>query len=122
MRKSPHLLEAGRLKIEYAGIKAFHKVGKYLKPTARLIQCFGNQATKAIVELRAEEFASLVSGHGLEMDLALEDGYVILRLGRDVVLGVGLWNKGRLISQIPRRELRAAMLDTLFIGQEDTKF
>ena len=110
MRKSSHLMEAGKLKIGYAGIKAFQKVGKYLKPTTRLIQCFGEQASKGIVELCVKEFASLVSGSGLKKDLALEDGYVILRLGKDVVLGVGLWTKGRLISQIPKRDLRVAML------------
>ncbi|RLB79059.1 MAG: hypothetical protein DRH15_09505 [Deltaproteobacteria bacterium] len=113
MRKSPHLVEAAKLKIECAGIRAFHKVGRYIKPTTRLIQYFGKLATKALIELTKDEFARLASGQDIEMKMDLDDGYVILCLEGRVILGLGLWYKGKLVPQIPRKELRPAVLDPL---------
>jgi len=113
MRRSPQLADAARLKVEYVGIKAFHRVGKYIKPTTRMVQYFGPMATKAIVSVLPGEFVRLAKGERLEKNLQMDDGYVIVRLGQEVVLGVGLWYKGKLISQIPKKELRHQMYQYL---------
>ena len=107
------MAEAAKLKVEYVGIKAFHRVGKYIKPTTRMVQCFGPMATKGVVNVSPSEFVRLARGEKLEKNLQMDEGYVIVRLAKEIVLGVGLWYKGKLVSQIPKKDLRFQMLQRL---------
>ena len=95
--------------MQWAGIKAFHRVGAFIKPTTRIVQCFGHLASRCVVDVSRGELEKLISGDALHREMPFEDGYVILRLDGIAVVGVGLWVKGRLISQIPKKELREAM-------------
>jgi NOL1/NOP2/fmu family ribosome biogenesis protein len=92
-----------RLKVSQVGLRAFDRVGKYLKPATRMIQLFGHHATKAVHRLSEYEFEKLLRGNPLEVDNAMEDGFVILRLG-DHVLGVGLLMQNKISSRIRKSE------------------
>lgn len=99
-----------RLKISKVGLKAFQKIGAYIKPTTRMIQIFGNAATRAKVEINEGQLQHILAGGKISIDLDLGTGYVILTLGRNQILGLGLYLNGKISSQIPRKELRPAML------------
>jgi NOL1/NOP2/fmu family ribosome biogenesis protein len=101
---------ASRLKVARAGLRAFQKVGPYVKPTTRMIQIFGREATKGKVELDENQLSRLLAGEALSIDLDIEAGYVILFLGADNILGMGLFTEGLVRSQIPHKGLRPAML------------
>ena len=92
-----------RLKVSQVGLKAFDRVGRYLKPATWMIQLFGHHATKGVYPLTAAELERLLEGKPLMVDTAMEEGFVILRLG-DHVLGVGLLSQGMITSRIRRSE------------------
>jgi NOL1/NOP2/fmu family ribosome biogenesis protein len=103
-------VSASQLKVSKVGLRAFQKIGKFVKPTTRLIQVFGTAATKAKIEIDDEQLAGLVAGQELSMDMDLDTGYVILVQRNGRVLGLGFFINGRVRSQIPKKELRQAML------------
>ncbi len=111
LRRSAHLEQAAKLKIQWAGIKAFHRVGAFIKPTTRMVQCFGHLASRCVVDVSMGELEKLTSGESLPTEQPFDDGYVVVRLDGKVVVGVGLLVKGRLTSQIPKKELRIAMFN-----------
>lgn len=92
-----------RLKVSQVGLKAFDRVGKYLKPATRMIQLFGHHATKGVRRLNEHGFERLLRGEPLEVASPMEDGFVILRLGCHV-LGVGLLMQGKITSRIRKSE------------------
>jgi NOL1/NOP2/fmu family ribosome biogenesis protein len=101
--------QASILKVSKVGIRAFQRVGSYVKPTTRMIQIFGHRATKARVEINEEQLSMLLSGEKLSVDLAMDRGYVILTF-KSRILGLGFFLKGKIRSEISRKELRRAML------------
>jgi len=92
-----------RLKVSQVGLKAFDQVGKYLKPATWMIQFFGHHATKGVYHLNDDAFETLLKGEPLNVDSAMEEGFVILRL-REHVLGVGLLSQGKITSRIRQSE------------------
>jgi NOL1/NOP2/fmu family ribosome biogenesis protein len=74
-----------------------------------MIQIFGHRATKARVEINEEQLSMLLSGEKLSVDLAMDRGYVILTF-KSRILGLGFFLKGKIRSEISRKELRRAML------------
>ncbi len=74
-----------------------------------MIQVFGHSATKAKLEIDEEQLQRFMDKEDLPMDLDLEKGYVILSLGKDMILGLGFYGHGKVKSQIPRKEIRKAM-------------
>jgi NOL1/NOP2/fmu family ribosome biogenesis protein len=94
-----------RLKVTQVGLRAFDKVGKYLKPTTRMMQLFGHHATKGVYRLTEDEFEKLLQGGPVEVDKTMEEGFVILSL-RERVLGVGLLMQGTITSRIKQSELK----------------
>jgi hypothetical protein len=106
LKKHPSLPVPCRLKVEMVGLKAFQKVGSYIKPTTRLIQVFGSSATRAKWDLTEQQLQGLLRDQFFPVrDTELEDGYVILCLG-DYTLGLGLLIHGKVKSMISRRDLR----------------
>jgi NOL1/NOP2/fmu family ribosome biogenesis protein len=103
LRKKVSMNLPVRLKVSQVGLKAFDRVGKYLKPSTWMIQIFGHHATKGIYHLTVREFETLLKGDPLNVDSAMEEGFVILRLGEHV-LGVGLLSQGKITSRIRRSE------------------
>jgi NOL1/NOP2/fmu family ribosome biogenesis protein len=98
------------LKVSIVGLKAFDQVGKHLKPTTRMIQIFGNHATKGVHELSQEGFERLVRGGLLKINTDLEDGFVILRLG-EKVLGIGLLIQSTISARIKQSELKQMVIE-----------
>jgi len=101
---SPFLHSASRLKVKRAGLRAFQRIGKFVKPSTRMIQVFGSLATKARVEIDEIQLETLVRGEPLHIELEIEDGYVIL-LFAGHILGLGLFIEGKILPQIPREEI-----------------
>lgn len=93
------------LKVTQVGLRAFDKVGKYLKPATRMMQIFGDRATKGVYGLRDDEFERLLQGEPVKTDMTMEEGFVILSL-RERVLGVGLLMQGTITSRIRQSELQ----------------
>jgi len=112
IRKHHAVTDAAGLKVVKAGLKAFRKVGAFVKPTTRMVQLFGGTATRSRVELDEALLVRLVSGERLKIDLGIENGYVILSLGGNRILGLGLYINGEIRSQISGKELRQDMLKT----------
>ena len=86
------------------GLKAFQTVGKYIKPTTRMIQVFGHYATRSVLAISADDVKKMADGGYIFSDMQIDNGYIILSL-KDSVLGLGLFIDGRVTSQIPRRDL-----------------
>ncbi len=105
LKKSKHMDKAAQLKVEAAGIKAFHRIRNFIKPTTRLIQMFGRHAVKSRITLTKHALDSLVRGERLPVEAHTENGYIILFF-RGHALGLGLLVNGALQSQIPKSELR----------------
>jgi NOL1/NOP2/fmu family ribosome biogenesis protein len=103
LRKTASVNLPVRLKVSQVGLRAFDKVGKYLKPATRMMQLFGHHATKGVHRLTEDEFERLLRGEPLEVESAMEDGFIILRLG-DHVLGVGLLMQNKITSRIRKSE------------------
>jgi len=101
---------ASILKVSKVGVRAFQKVGAYVRPTTRIIQIFGHKATKAKFEIDEEQLAILLSGEKLSVDLGIDKGYVILTLKDNRILGLGFFVNGSVSSQLSHKELRQAML------------
>lgn len=106
LQKSPSTSLPSKLKVSMVGLKAFQKVGAFVKPTTRLIQALGSKATRSRLELSGEELHELLRNGRMDLPASdLKDGYVILSLG-DYVLGLGLLIRGKLQSQIARKHLK----------------
>jgi len=99
-----------RLKVSQVGLKAFDKVGKYLKPATRMVQLFGHHATKGVYLLSDYELEKLLRAEPVEVESGMEDGFVIFRF-REQVLGVGLLMQGRITSRIRQSEAQRMLTD-----------
>ncbi len=104
LKNSPFIQTASQLKVAGVGLKAFQRVGKFVKPATRMIQMFGHLATRARVEMDEVQLQKLVAGEPLNVTLEVEDGYVILSFAGHI-LGLGLLIDGKMHSQIRRNEL-----------------
>lgn len=93
-------------------MKAFQRVGAYIKPATRMIQSFGHNASRARVDLNKHEVLRLLAGEPLPTSVDIDEGYVILSLRKNWILGLGLLVNGSIHSQLPRKTLRPHMLQT----------
>jgi len=105
LSKSAHLEQAVRLKAVQAGLKAFERVGSFIKPTTRFIQVFGGLATRMILELDRIALQRLLSGERIPADPGWGQGYVILAVSDYGVVGLGLLVGGEVRSQLRAREI-----------------
>jgi NOL1/NOP2/fmu family ribosome biogenesis protein len=110
LRKSDQVKNGTSLKVSKVGLRAFRKVGQFIKPTTRFIQAFGRYATKAVFHMDMLQFETLIRTGEIPVDLALEKGYVVLSLENNVILGLGFYINGTLRSQLPGNQIRESML------------
>jgi len=106
LRQSVHL-DVGihyKYKVSMAGMRAFQIIDDFIKPSTRMIQIFGHLATRSKVDLDKGQLATLLEDGLLETDLELTSGYVILCF-KGKALGMGLFLRGQLRSQLPRKDL-----------------
>ena len=94
-----------QLKVWRVGLKGFQEVGRFIKPTTRMIQFFGHGAEKAVLELREEDLSRLTEEGRIQTDMEIENGYVILSFRRKI-LGLGLLINDVVISQLPKKDVR----------------
>jgi len=111
LRKSSHLERTSGFKVFACGMKAFQKVGQFIKPTTRLMQLFGREATRAVMEITGEELRSLAKGEGIPCNLQVENGYVLLRMYGRYDLGLGLLIGGRVQLQIRKTDLQQISIE-----------
>ena len=111
LKRSLHIETASHLKVSKVGLRAFQRVGNFVKPTTRFIQTFGRFASKAKLQINMAQLETLLEGGEIPVDLKLDNGYVILSTENDRVLGLGLLIKGKIRSQLPRKEIRSTMLN-----------
>jgi NOL1/NOP2/fmu family ribosome biogenesis protein len=71
------------------------------KPTTWAMQVLGNKATRNVITLTEEQARSVINGGELRIEADAEDGFVLLRW-QEFVIGVGLYKRPLLKSQIPR--------------------
>jgi len=57
------------------------------------------------------QLQTLLEGGEIPVDLKLDNGYVILSTEEDRVLGLGFLINSKIRSQLPRKEIRNAMLN-----------
>ena len=111
LRDTPFIPSVARLKAAQAGLRAFQEVGRFVKPTTRLIQSFGRFADRCMLHIDPVRLQALVKGEKIPVDLPIDNGYVILAFQKTGVLGLGLYVNGRVSSQLPRKEIRGPMLN-----------
>ena len=104
LRESPFIAQASVLKVWITGLKAFQRIGKYIKPTTRMIQVFGHYADKAIVDIQEDDIKKMAEGEPVPCDMRMDNGYVILS-SKGRMLGLGLFIDGNVRSQIHRRDI-----------------
>lgn len=115
LHHSPGLFHASGLKVAKPGLKAFHRVGAFVKPTTRMIQIFGRFATKAKAEIDGPQLGSLLEGDEIILDQdQLTRGYVILTFKGADVLGLGFFKDGKVRNQISKRQLTDAMVQSVY--------
>ncbi len=110
MKRSQHIGTASHLKVAKVGLRAFQSVGNFVKPTTRFIQTFGRFASKAKLQINMGQLQTLLEGGEIPVDLKLDNGYVILSTEKDTILGLGFLINGKIRSQLPKKEIRSAML------------
>ena len=104
LRQSDLVEKASSLRVCMTGLKAFQMVGRYIKPTTRLIQVFGHLATRSILPISSDDIKKMIDVQYISSDMKIDNGYIILCF-RNASLGLGLFIDGKVISQIPRRDL-----------------
>jgi len=110
IRDTEFIPSVAPLKAAQAGLRAFQQVGDFIKPTTRVIQSFGRFATRARLQIDLIQLQALLREEKIHVDLTLDNGYVILIIGEDQILGLGLYVNGRISSQLPKKEIRMTML------------
>jgi len=111
VRNTRLLTSYSQLKVTQVGLKAFQQVAGFVKPTTRFIQSFGRFATRAKLHIDKDRLQALLRGEKIPVDMTLDNGYVILAMGEDSILGLGLLIDGMVSSQLPKKEIRNAMLE-----------
>ncbi|MCG6537583.1 MAG: hypothetical protein L7F78_23430, partial [Syntrophales bacterium LBB04] len=82
--------------------RAFTKIGGFIKPSTRMIQVFGRNATKSRLEVGKDDLRRLLAGEPLPIESGQENGYLILSHEGDI-LGLGLLLNNLVHSQLPRQ-------------------
>lgn len=89
--------------VEVVGVRALKVSPKGLiKPTTDFLRIVGKYATKNVAVLASEEeLTRFMTGGIIERKFDVEKGFVVVKYGSDV-LGCGLYDGERLVSQIPK--------------------
>jgi len=111
IKNATQIAWASQLKVSKVGIKAFQRVGNFVKPTTRFIQTFGRFASKGKLQINMEQLQTLLKGGEIPVDLKLDNGYVILSTEEDRVIGLGFLINSKIRSQLPKKEIRRTMLN-----------
>jgi NOL1/NOP2/fmu family ribosome biogenesis protein len=96
--------------VEAVGMTFLRTRQEHWKPTTDAVQRFGREATRNVVELDAEESRAFLAGETQELERWDGDwGYLIAAheiAGAVEPIGVGLYLRGELRSQVPKGRRR----------------
>jgi NOL1/NOP2/fmu family ribosome biogenesis protein len=109
LKYSPLVTSISHLKVWRVGLKAFQEVGRFVKPTTRMIQIFGRRADRALMDISENDLKKLAAGEFIPADMPVDNGYIILAM-EGGVLGLGLLIDGFVRSQIPKKDIRLMTL------------
>jgi len=98
---TPEVMKFGAARPMRRGIRLCRIFPYSVKPTTFAMQVLGRPATRNVIGLNDEQARSIINGNELMIDADAEDGFVLLRW-HEFVVGVGLYRKPVLRSQIPR--------------------
>ena len=97
---SPEAQEFDQLKVVRKGLRLARIFAHGVKPTTNAMQVFGRYAIRNVLDLDSQQAHRFVQGEELQLEAAVEPGFVIVRHDGFAV-GVGLYKQGVLKSQIP---------------------
>jgi NOL1/NOP2/fmu family ribosome biogenesis protein len=97
---TPEAEEFDRIKPVRKGIRLARVFAHGIKPTTNAMQLLGGHATKNAIEVNEEQAAAFVQGEAALLTADAEEGFVIVKHG-GFVLGVGVYRRGLLKSQVP---------------------
>lgn len=107
----PWVEPLGDIGVESIGIPFVSLKRGHIKPKTAALQRFGRLCQRNVVELSQEQQARrFVTGQSQNLEAAVEPGFVHVRY-RALELGCGLYARGQLHSQIPRRLQTLAVSD-----------
>lgn len=98
------------IRIEALGMRCLRVRQQFWKPTTNAIQRFGGTATKNRIALSSRNAANFVRGASVMGEWDVDDGYVIVMKAVNETphpVGVGLYVRGELRSQIPKSRQRS---------------
>jgi NOL1/NOP2/fmu family ribosome biogenesis protein len=98
---TPEVMEFDAVRPMRRGIRLARVYPYSLKPTTFGMQVLGGQATRNVIDVSDEQAKMLINGGALSTDVEAGNGFVLLRW-RGFVVGVGLYKRPVLKSQIPR--------------------
>ena len=93
------------IEVQGLGMHVLRTDGEHWKPTTNGVQRFGTEATRNVLALEAEAAAAFVRGEDQEVAWDGDWGYLIVArevAGEVAPLGVGLYLRGELRSQVPK--------------------
>lgn len=91
-------------KVTYVGLPLLRRVGRYLKPTSPALRLFSPWITRNRILLPDDDAWNFITCGEIPLQQDLSEGYVLVQT-QTMVIGCGLYLKGRLKSQLPTSEL-----------------
>ncbi len=98
---TPEVMKFNAVNPMRRGIRLCRVFSYSTKPTTWAMQVLGSQATKNVLSLTDEQARFIINGGELRIEAEVEDGFVLLRW-HEFTIGVGLYKRPVLKSQIPR--------------------
>ena len=86
-------------------MRAFQRIGAFLKPTTRFIQVFGHYANRSVIDVKENELRWLVKGNHLNVKMRIENGYVIVK-SNGIIVGLGLLIGDKIRIQVPKKDIK----------------
>ena len=98
---TPEVMELAAVKPMRKGMRLVRVFPHSVKPTTWAMQVLGRYAARNCIDVTDAQAVGLIGGEQLEVEADAEDGFVLIRC-RGLVVGVGLYRRPVLKSQIPR--------------------
>jgi NOL1/NOP2/fmu family ribosome biogenesis protein len=98
---TPDAMEFDVVRPMRRGIRLCRLFPYSVKPTSWAMQVLGGAATKNVISLGDDEAKTIINGGQIRKEADVEDGFVLLRW-KGFTIGVGVYRRPELKSQIPR--------------------
>ena len=98
---TPEVMRFDAVRPMRRGIRLARLFSRSVKPTTWAMQVLGRHATRNVIDVSEDQAAMLVNGGQFEVESDAGDGYVLVRC-RGYIVGVGLYHRPLLKTQIPR--------------------